>query len=430
MDLLEGVRMYVAKMDVAVSGSGGHAATFAVACALVKGFGLSIDQARPVLEEYSQRCDPPWSERELEHKLQQADTVPDSRPRGWLIKWYHEGVGSRPSEPCGHERTYREYRLDGPKGTEGYEPKPKAVFDPATLAQFARKFRAEVTPAWLADRSRVSPLAITSGALFLHQLYDARREQVLVFTEQQSQGQAIWPSWNLPTEGPDGVWFLAQPVDGKFHENPRAPLDEQGRPKKSRRSMEAVTSWRYLVLESDEAPARDWVAALVQLPLRIVAMYTSGGKSIHALVRIDAESKTAWDAKKDLVVDALAVMGADPKAMTAVRLTRLPGCLRGRDATRGKLQRLLYLCPDPPPKPICTLPRLRDTVAELVALVDDLEAREPEDRPGAQEMEPLWRQLRALREDPRAWRASRRLGHLALMESYVEELNKQRKDGE
>ena len=51
---------------------------------------------------------------------------------------------------------------------------------------------------------------------------------------------------HLPA-GPDGVWFLPQPVDGEFHPNPR----QEDKP--SRRSEESIVDWRFAVLESDEA---------------------------------------------------------------------------------------------------------------------------------------------------------------------------------
>ena len=116
-----------------------------------------------------------------------------------------------------------------------------------------------------------------------------------------------------------------------------------------------------MVLESDEAPAELWLRALVQLPIPIVAAYTSGGRSIHALARIDAGCKEAWDSLRDDLLPILAPLGADPAALTAVRLTRLPGTLRhGSRAKDGKvkpfpsprLQRLLWLDPRAPAVPI------------------------------------------------------------------------------
>lgn len=63
---------YLGRLDGAVSGCGGHNATFHAACVLVHGFGLARGQALALLAEYNRRCKPPWSRRELEHKIDQA----------------------------------------------------------------------------------------------------------------------------------------------------------------------------------------------------------------------------------------------------------------------------------------------------------------------------------------------------------------------
>jgi replicative DNA helicase len=66
-------RRYIEKMEPAISGQGGHNATWAVACKLVHGFGLSDSDAMSILlSDYNPRCQPPWSKRELEHKVRQA----------------------------------------------------------------------------------------------------------------------------------------------------------------------------------------------------------------------------------------------------------------------------------------------------------------------------------------------------------------------
>ena len=75
---------YVAKMPPSISGSGGHNAAFEVACALVKGFVLSIEQARAIfVSEYNPRCVPPWSDKEIEHKLKSA--AKSNRDAGYLL---------------------------------------------------------------------------------------------------------------------------------------------------------------------------------------------------------------------------------------------------------------------------------------------------------------------------------------------------------
>jgi hypothetical protein len=63
---------YVEKIEPAVSGQNGHGQTFHVAKILIHGFGLSVTQALPFMREYSNRCAPPWSDRELKHKLESA----------------------------------------------------------------------------------------------------------------------------------------------------------------------------------------------------------------------------------------------------------------------------------------------------------------------------------------------------------------------
>ena len=76
---------YVEALPIAISGSRGHDALFRVACVLVNGFALSDEQAWPVLLEYNARCLPPWSERELRHKLDQAHKVSHQDARGHLL---------------------------------------------------------------------------------------------------------------------------------------------------------------------------------------------------------------------------------------------------------------------------------------------------------------------------------------------------------
>jgi hypothetical protein len=145
----------------------------------------------------------------------------------------------------------------------------------------------------------------------------------------------------LFTDRQYGVWFMANPVDGESHWNPREEKD-------SRRSEESVTAWRYGVLESVKAPKNLWL--LVQLPLPIAAIYDSGGDSIHALILVDATSKAEWDRiVREELAPILVPLGADKAAMTAVRLTRLPNCRREQT---GLIQSLLYLNLEPGYKPI------------------------------------------------------------------------------
>lgn len=75
MNPLEAARRYLAKLPLAISGAGGHDATFRAACCLVR-FGLSDTAAMALLGEWNgTHCRPAWKEKELEHKLKDARRV-------------------------------------------------------------------------------------------------------------------------------------------------------------------------------------------------------------------------------------------------------------------------------------------------------------------------------------------------------------------
>jgi len=65
-------RRFLECTEPAVSGDHGDLRTFRICCRLVRGFGLSDDEALAAMSEWNQRCEPPWSERELIDKLHNA----------------------------------------------------------------------------------------------------------------------------------------------------------------------------------------------------------------------------------------------------------------------------------------------------------------------------------------------------------------------
>jgi hypothetical protein len=82
--VIERASRYVARMTGAVSGQRGHDATFAAAQVIFRGFSLSEAEGRPIMEEFNQRCQPPWSENDLNRKIQEA--IEKSRlPEGYLL---------------------------------------------------------------------------------------------------------------------------------------------------------------------------------------------------------------------------------------------------------------------------------------------------------------------------------------------------------
>lgn len=72
-DVMQRARAYLRAIPGAVSGQGGHAQTFTAAMAMVRGFALGeADGVALLASEYNPKCSPPWSPRELAHKVKSA----------------------------------------------------------------------------------------------------------------------------------------------------------------------------------------------------------------------------------------------------------------------------------------------------------------------------------------------------------------------
>ncbi len=82
---------YLDKLPPAISGQSGHSVTYTAATVLVHGFELDPEQALGILlDHYNPRCEPPWSEKELRHKVEDAARKPHDQPRGWLLNQERE----------------------------------------------------------------------------------------------------------------------------------------------------------------------------------------------------------------------------------------------------------------------------------------------------------------------------------------------------
>ena len=70
--MIRRARGYLANIEGAIAGYHGHDRTFRVACVLTVKFGLTLEQAWPLFQEWNGQCEPRWSDKELLHKLQDA----------------------------------------------------------------------------------------------------------------------------------------------------------------------------------------------------------------------------------------------------------------------------------------------------------------------------------------------------------------------
>ena len=370
VSVIERARRYIAKCAPAISGQGGHGATFHVAAVLAHGFALAESDALMLLREWNLGCQPPWSERELRHKIASAVTAEHAEARGYLLG----------KAEC--RRMKAEMGRQGTNGTNGNAETLKtemrkaesgntaALTRPtATLSHPMGEGKGEAAPAdpvaaaerWLkgfrcgeADLRDASAVVLDGeprfdGAILVRALY-APGERVNFVTkfeehrEKSGQVKARPVGKGLTLErdalaarfeqhGSDtsqaGGWLRMNPVDGKGVGDAN------------------VTAWRFALLESDTLPMDLQLALFAKLPLPIAAILSSGGRSVHAWVKLDARDAAEYGAVVPRLFGILAKFGVDGKNKNPSRLSRLPGATRVIGAAGDGVQRLLYLNPAP-----------------------------------------------------------------------------------
>lgn len=114
--------------------------------------------------------------------------------------------------------------------------------------------------------------------------------------------------------------------------------------KKSRRCDAAVWNFKYAIAEFDHLSLEEQLAFWGQIDLPIVALIYSGGKSIHAWVKVEVSSEDEWNVvvREQLYGQFLIPMGVDRSCRNPSRLSRTPGHHR-----EGKKdQHCFYLAPE------------------------------------------------------------------------------------
>lgn len=329
-----------------------------------------------------------------------------SGTRDWKI-WF-DGEG-KPHEHCFHsscqavrdefmrnlyraigaqERGGRYRRQDGnvKKGPAPLAKAPNArkieidELDEELAIELAGRIEEDIDFEWLKAHSPI-PIPKDYGEwpkVMLDALYSPG-DRILVFTDYRSQGNFLYqvgdkvyrlgrkpgmksiPAHRFPLAGDSGVWFLTAPVTGKWQPN-KNKKDKRGNIMPGRRHGDCCLRFPYLVLESDNLDPLIWLKIVVQLHDPIVAIYTSGGKSVHCLVRVDAGTPEEFNIFRYEFITRLVALGADPGAITPVRLSRLPGCRRykagdGTEYDQPRMQELLFLNPQAQQgEPIINLP--------------------------------------------------------------------------
>ncbi len=117
-----------------------------------------------------------------------------------------------------------------------------------------------------------------------------------------------------------GAWIRFNPLDGKGIRN------------------ENVTEYRYALVESDTVNLSHQNQILRELELPIACLVYSGGKSLHAIVRIEAADFTEYRKRVEYLYEVCKKNGleVDRQNKNPSRLSRMPGIIR-----KGQKQYLL-----------------------------------------------------------------------------------------
>lgn len=339
MELSERIARYLMKVPPAVEHENGSGTTIYVACQLVHGFALSREDALYWMRQYNPVCRPPWSEKELAHKVDDAIKKTDHRkPRGHLLG--------------GSNGTFAKADLSPPPAP--IEPKPK--IDPAiSMENWLKGFRCGENDLYDASPIKPSSDFTQDGALLVDSLFlpgelvnfvtrytmYTRQTDGAVKSNPAGYGESVsrddlvqrWMASGMP-KSEAGGWMRMNPMDGEG-------VDDAN-----------VTVFRYALLEWDRIPLDLQMSFLAKLPLPISVILTSGGASLHAWIRLDSKDRDDYEASVEKLRDALLNFGMDRKNKNPSRLSRLVGVARKVGASGDGRQRILYLNPNPEQKAI------------------------------------------------------------------------------
>ncbi len=117
-----------------------------------------------------------------------------------------------------------------------------------------------------------------------------------------------------------GAWIRFNPFDGKGCRNSN------------------VTDFRYALVESDDMALEMQNALIRELELPVAALVYSGGKSLHAIVKVDAADSNEYRKRVDYLYNVCKKNGikVDTQNKNPARLSRMPGVTRN-----GKKQFLI-----------------------------------------------------------------------------------------
>ena len=198
-----------------------------------------------------------------------------------------------------------EIEYDGTDGFTGFSPAwnqtedlinyLEALFDPDDIVGYV------TNDAWQADDGRWVP---SKG------VYDRTAGELIASLKKHPEDIGM----TIGDCKPDaGGWIRFNPLDGQGVKN------------------ENVAKFKYALVESDDLSVQEQDVLFRKMELPIVAMVSSGNKSVHAIVHIDAADYEEYRKRVEFLYDFLEKQGVkvDKQNRNPSRLSRIPGVYRG-----------------------------------------------------------------------------------------------------
>jgi hypothetical protein len=272
--------LWLSKVPPAVSGQSGHSTTYTAAVGLVHGFQLSEADSLALLSSWNQSCQPPWSDRELIHKLREAASKSHSKPAGHLLQ-----SGVSPST-APFDITKVSFK----------RPSPAVAPDPQA-SEFKRFLQAAFAPTEVVCICD----AVEDGRPVSAGSFIPIEEWIARFDD---------PASRILSPEREGIFVRINP----FRPNLYSGSDND------------VSAYRHVLVEFDDKPKGEQEKLFRDSGLPITVLIDSGGKSIHAWVRVDAPNRKEWDIRRDIIYSS--IPGIDAKNKNPSRYSRLPGAWR------------------------------------------------------------------------------------------------------
>lgn len=301
-DQLDKARAYVAKVAHANQG-GRNDALNRLAYALIQNFSLSETDFEALCLDWASGCCPPISDKEAAQTIRSA--------------WN----GANRNGVAGAKVRKHTYRGDArqAEAPRTFTPRPPTIAPPLKPSKAYTMDATTELPAPQADATRT----------LLKAAFQAGEHVRIAPATLAEDGKEIpdGAGTTLPLE----TWLAKLDerdgdVNRIFKSSKRTGLYVGVNPGGSKDGD--VTAYRHALIEFDEIPIAQQWQLIVKSEIPCTAVIHSGGKSVHAWVRVDARDRQDYESRVRLLLDHFSKYRVDEKNKNPSRLSRLPGCER------------------------------------------------------------------------------------------------------